>query len=242
MHFYGWCIRQCLCAGEVLNTLFGIPVSSQGVPGGHSRKNVTSHTGRLRLLDFGAADGRTLAVMASLLGEGDYTGIEYDRSLVAAAQLPPTVRLLQGDIHRLTGFGDSSVNVVTALAVLEHLDDSHPVLVDAYRVLQPGGLFIITVPHPRWDALAGCVAPNPFGAGHCSGGVATRDLCEWGRAAGFGLVAEISFMWVPVVALSYFHLRVSTAWAWRLDQRLAHLPSLRWTFANRGVVFRKLTP
>lgn len=50
---------------------------------------------------------------------------------------------------------DSSCDVVTMLAVIEHIDPSHaPVLLkDVYRILKPGGLFILTTPSAWTDLL-----------------------------------------------------------------------------------------
>lgn len=43
-------------------------------------------------------------------------------------------------------FEDSSFNVVTMLAVLEHIDDDQQILKEIHRVLVPGGKLIVTVP------------------------------------------------------------------------------------------------
>ena len=52
-------------------------------------------------------------------------------------------------------FSDGYFNVITMLAVIEHLDPSKLVLLfsEAYRVLQPGGLVIITTPAAWSDRL-----------------------------------------------------------------------------------------
>lgn len=43
-------------------------------------------------------------------------------------------------------FESSSFDVVTMLAVLEHIENEHQILNEIYRVLVPGGKLIITVP------------------------------------------------------------------------------------------------
>jgi ubiquinone/menaquinone biosynthesis C-methylase UbiE len=43
-------------------------------------------------------------------------------------------------------FEDSTVDVVTMLAVLEHIENERQILKEIYRVLVPGGKLIITVP------------------------------------------------------------------------------------------------
>jgi len=43
-------------------------------------------------------------------------------------------------------FEDSTFNIVTMLAVLEHIENEQQILKEIYRVLVPGGKLIITVP------------------------------------------------------------------------------------------------
>ena len=52
-------------------------------------------------------------------------------------------------------FSDSSFGVVTALAVLEHIDSlgAEKIIVDINRVLKPGAKFIMTVPRGSADKL-----------------------------------------------------------------------------------------
>jgi len=65
-------------------------------------------------------------------------------------------------------FPDGYFSVITLLAVIEHLDPSKLVLlfIEAYRVLQPGGLVIITTPAAwsdrllRWMANISLVSPE----------------------------------------------------------------------------------
>jgi SAM-dependent methyltransferase len=56
------------------------------------------------------------------------------------------LRLSRGDITRRLPFGDASMDVVTVLAVLEHLTDPTSVLREVHRVLRPGGRVIVTTP------------------------------------------------------------------------------------------------
>jgi SAM-dependent methyltransferase len=65
--------------------------------------------------------------------------------LASFRQLPVT----HGDAQAMP-VADSSVDLVSALDVLEHLDDDIQALREFYRVLRPGGLLLITVPAYRF--------------------------------------------------------------------------------------------
>ena len=54
----------------------------------------------------------------------------------------------QGTAEDLSRFPDNEFSVVVCAEVLEHLYDPLPAIKEAYRVLQPGGKYLVTVPHP----------------------------------------------------------------------------------------------
>jgi SAM-dependent methyltransferase len=101
-------------------------------------------------LDVGAAGGGNTLVLSGL----GWSALALEHSgpgaAVAASRGLPVVR---GDAHRLP-FADGSLDLVTALDVLEHLQDDHGAARELHRVLRPGGRLVVTVPvDPRlWSA------------------------------------------------------------------------------------------
>jgi 2-polyprenyl-3-methyl-5-hydroxy-6-metoxy-1,4-benzoquinol methylase len=53
----------------------------------------------------------------------------------------------QGEAEDLSRFKDNSFDVVICAEVLEHLYDPIPAVEEAFRVLKPGGRYIVTIPH-----------------------------------------------------------------------------------------------
>jgi SAM-dependent methyltransferase len=98
--------------------------------------------------DVGCAFGYGTAALA---GTGRFRrrviGVEPDPVQVREAQRRyPWLEVLQGDAAALP-LGDATVDAVTMLDVLEHIPDAGEVLAETHRVLRPGGVLILSVPH-----------------------------------------------------------------------------------------------
>jgi SAM-dependent methyltransferase len=99
-----------------------------------------------RAVDVGCGSGRNMQLLARY---SDWV-MGLDRSpaaleLAAARRLP----IACADGHALP-LADSSVDLLSALDVIEHLDDDMGALAEFRRILQPGGLLLITVPAYRF--------------------------------------------------------------------------------------------
>ncbi|RME56783.1 MAG: class I SAM-dependent methyltransferase [Deltaproteobacteria bacterium] len=198
-----------------------------------ARGHFTSFAG-LRVLDLGAAEGRTLLELARLLPGARFTGVEFSRELIAAApSLPAQIELIEGDVTRLD-LPDGRFDLVCALALLEHLDDPGAAVREAWRVLRQGGLFVATAPDPFWDHLA-----ERFGllAGEQHAVEMDRDrLLSTVETAGFTAVRYRRFMFAPVAFLPYLHLPVPPGLSLRLDRLLDAMRIFAPLFVNQAIV------
>ena len=117
---------------------------------------IAAHTEGL-VLDMGCGGGHLLALLAQQPGrkpEALY-GIDYSGEAIKRAQKHvPGAHLAQADIHHLD-FPDNYFSVVIACEALEHVTDPAAVLKEGYRVLKPGGRFIITIPNGALDDWPG---------------------------------------------------------------------------------------
>jgi SAM-dependent methyltransferase len=200
-------------------------------------------SGRVRVLDLGAADGLTLLHLRDLLGgAGDFHGIELSTDLLAAAPpLPPDTVLVPGDVTRLpSSLRPGSYDLCTALAVLEHLPDPAACVREAFRMLRPGGVFVATCPSPFWDHVAGALrmVTEEF---H-EQAMTRRRMLAVAREAGFADVAFRRFMWAPTGVLPYLRVPLSPRLALRLDSALARVPLLAPGFVNQAVTARRPAP
>lgn len=87
-------------------------------------------------------------------------GAELDSEIMAKARQNvghlPDVALTQANLYALP-FPDATFDAVILSEILEHVDDDVRGLREAYRVLKPGGVVVITVPHANypfwWDPI-----------------------------------------------------------------------------------------
>ncbi len=192
------------------------------------------------VLELGAAEGSTLLEIRRLLGgEGRYLGVELSDSLLAKVpRLPQGVRVIKGDVTGLpASIEDQSFDLVTALAVLEHLDEPILAVREAFRVLRVGGVFVATTPNPWWDAVS-TRAGLLKGEYHASD-LTLRAMQRLAETAGFSVVRTRPFMFAPVGFLPYLGATLSPALALDLDRTLNRVRIFDRLFVNQLLIARR---
>lgn len=99
-----------------------------------------------RILDVGCGTGSNLIALASY---GEVEGIDSDEEAVRLCRRRGLVHVRRLSPPPLP-HEDGALDLVTALDVLEHIDDDGAMLREVFRVLRPGGLFLATVPAYRF--------------------------------------------------------------------------------------------
>lgn len=198
------------------------------------------HVEAPRVLEMGAADGLTLLHIRELLGgRGEYVGVEYAESLLERAPvLPDNVDLMQGDVMHLPAeVPEDHFDLVSCLAVLEHLEDPQAAVDEAFRVLKPGGVFVATCPNPFWDDLAGKfgLVQDEYHEVEVTGDLLVT-LCN---TAGFQNAEFHPFMWVLTGVLPYLHVALDPALSLEIDDLVRKLGLLNFSFVNQAVVAQK---
>ena len=99
--------------------------------------------GRLQILDIGCGTGAMLDDLASF---GHVVGADFSpEALQFCVTRGVGADLARADVRRLP-FADASFDVVTAMDIVEHIDDDKAASCEIFRVLKPGGRLLVTVP------------------------------------------------------------------------------------------------
>jgi ubiquinone/menaquinone biosynthesis C-methylase UbiE len=100
------------------------------------------------LVDFGCDREQTLVrrigpLMKKVIG----------LDLVCRPQKRGNTQIMKADLEKKLPLHANSADVITMLAVLEHLPHPDRAVTEAHRILKKGGVFLITVPSPKTKKL-----------------------------------------------------------------------------------------
>jgi len=98
------------------------------------------------ILDVGCSSGHLLTELTAAFPRATVIGADYIPELLErlAARLP-NVPIVQFDLRKCP-LPDASIDAVTCLNVLEHIDDDEQALREVHRILKPGGIAHVEVP------------------------------------------------------------------------------------------------
>jgi len=119
--------------------------------------------GQLRVLDIGCGTGYGTAQLAQHARSAVGIDVSADALVYAREhyQIPNTTFLTAS--ATAIPFQRASFDLITAFEVIEHLDDWRDLLVEARRLLDPGGMFLVSTPNKLYYAESRAnQGPNPF--------------------------------------------------------------------------------
>jgi SAM-dependent methyltransferase len=173
------------------------------------------------ILDAGCGTGATLCELQAF---GRVVGLDIEMLALRYARQRGEFSLLQARLEALP-FRTESFRAITALDVLEHLPDDRPALRELWRVLQPGGILIITVPAYRFLWSKHDVALHHYRR------YKARELRQRLQEAGFEvrkLSYAVSLLFMPILMVRWWD-------RWRRTPPAATLFPLP-SALNRGLI------
>jgi SAM-dependent methyltransferase len=105
-------------------------------------RKLLPRTGNLEILDAGCGTGINLAYLEEF---GRVTGVDNSEDAIRFCRKRGNAALLTADLRALP-FDADHFDLVTALDVIEHIDEDASVVQNLVRVTKPGGHLLITVP------------------------------------------------------------------------------------------------
>ena len=103
------------------------------------------------LLDIGSSDGETLRHFHEMRPDLDYFATDIEGQ---PAAYPKGCRFHRGDLnHEPLPWEDQSIDAISCMHLVEHLERLEPLIAQSYRVLKPGGRLYIETPHPKTLSL-----------------------------------------------------------------------------------------
>jgi SAM-dependent methyltransferase len=111
-------------------------------------------------IDIGCGDGKLTEILARHISLGALVGVDPDPKETEAARSRNFYRAVHTTGADHIPEPDGRFDYAVSNSVLEHIPDLDSVLAEVARVLRPGGLFYLTVPHAGFHAqLSGPIAP-----------------------------------------------------------------------------------
>ena len=95
------------------------------------------------LLDLGAGRGEFAELLAGL----DFNSIDACDGYFSPEETNQKIRFTRTDLNKDLPYGDSTFMGVTALEVIEHLENPRAFVREIARILKPGGLVLISTPN-----------------------------------------------------------------------------------------------
>ena len=146
---------------------------------------LVAHGARGRLLDVGCSFGLLLS-MAKERGF-EPCGVDLSLNAVRYARDRLGLSVHQGTLFDAR-FPDGAFDVVTMVGVFEHVPNPRETLAEIFRVLRPGGIFIVQVPNANFNLLRGRIRPSWFYIGTHLMNFPPRTLAMTLERAGFRCV------------------------------------------------------
>ncbi len=176
------------------------------------------------LLDLGPAEGKALSVVQDAFPSTKMVGLEYSPELIDACT-DSRLTMVQGDAMD-PPFPPESFDIISATALIEHVEDPALMLKKLHTLLRPSGVIILSTPDPFFERIAGAIGHLDDEAHQET--MTCHTMSRYVEQAGFTVVEADKFM----------------CWPWGLPgelqmEKLMKKLGLRFILLNQLVVGKK---
>ena len=99
------------------------------------------------VVDLGCGDGHFLTFISRIIKQGMGFDPFLDKEMIAPGDCP-NIALFPCDPSKGIPLETGSVDVITGLAVLEHMEHPQEAIAECHRILKPLGRLVLTTPSP----------------------------------------------------------------------------------------------
>lgn len=108
----------------------------------HTKHNAQADSARPVIVDIGCGTGM---LMEDLQVMGKATGLDFSMVALEYCKNRGINNLGRADVRHIP-IQDNSVDIITALDLIEHIEDDHGLMREFQRILKPGGIAVMSVP------------------------------------------------------------------------------------------------
>lgn len=101
-----------------------------------------------KVLDLGTGTGKILMALKTHNPDNDFYGVDISKGMMDKIDSDPGINLGISPIEDLKPFQENEFDLVTARMVFHHANDLRKAMAETYRVLKPGGRFILCEGNP----------------------------------------------------------------------------------------------
>ncbi len=162
------------------------------------------------LLDLGSSDGETLGHIAELRPDLAFFAADMAGK---PENYPPRCQFHRCNLEQdCLPWADATIDAITCMHLVEHLQDPNHLLMEAVRLLKPGGRIYIETPHPKTvtysspsGKMAGVVGFNFYDDPTHIRPVSIGSLADRCRQNGLGIACTgISRNWLFAAAYVFY--------------------------------------